>query len=500
VTALQGRASAPVDEAGRLLASVPTDLCIGGTWRPAGDGRSFAVEDPATGATLATVADAGPAEAVAALDAAAATQPAWAAVSPRDRSDLLRAAFDAVRERAEDFAQLISLEMGKPLAEARGEVAYAADFLRWFSEEAPRAYGRYSLAPDGRSRLLVSKHPVGPCLLVTPWNFPLAMATRKIGPALAAGCTTILKPAELTPLTSALFTALLHDVGVPAGVVNLVQTTRPGDVVGPLLQDSRLRKLSFTGSTPVGRRLLRDCADGVIRTSMELGGNAPFIVFEDADVDAAVEGALRAKLRNAGEACTAANRFLVAAPVADRFAQALRERFADLVVGAGQQEGTDIGPLIDGRSRDKVHRLVTEAVAEGAAVVTGGATVPGPGYFYPPTVLTQVPSTAAILKEEIFGPVAPIVAFHDEDQAVALANATQYGLAAYVYTRDLDRGLRMSDRLDVGMVGLNTGVISNAAAPFGGVKQSGTGREGGPEGLDEYMETRYTAISTTSGA
>lgn len=478
-----------------LLASVPTDLFIGGKWRPAAGGATFDVEDPATGEVLLTIADAQPEDGRAALDAAVEAQADWAKTPPRERGEILRRAFEAVTARAEDFALLMTLEMGKPLPEARGEVTYGAEFLRWFSEEAVRAFGRYSVAPDGKSRLLVTKKPVGPCLLITPWNFPLAMATRKIAPAVAAGCTMVLKPANLTPLTSLLFAKVLEEAGLPAGVLNVVQTASAGEVTGPLIKDSRLRKLSFTGSTPVGRRLIKDSADMVLRTSMELGGNAPFLVFEDADLDAAVAGAMAAKLRNMGEACTAANRFIVQESVAEEFSRKFAEKMAEMTVGRGTEDSTKVGPLIDGKSRDKVHSLVTGALDAGAEAVTGGAPVDGPGYFYQPTVLRNVAPDSPILKEEIFGPVAPITTFRTEDEAVALANATEYGLASYVYTKDLNRGLRMGERIESGMMGLNAGVISNAAAPFGGVKQSGLGREGGIEGIEEYLNTQYIGIA-----
>jgi succinate-semialdehyde dehydrogenase/glutarate-semialdehyde dehydrogenase len=396
---------------------------------------------------------------------------------------------------SDDFAILMSLEMGKPFLEAKGEVAYGSEFLRWFSEEAVRVNGRYQTAPDGKNRLMVLKKPVGPALLITPWNFPLAMATRKIGPAIAAGCTSILKPAALTPLTSLLFAKVLHEVGVPAGVVNVIQTSRVSEVTGPIIKDSRLRKLSFTGSTPIGKMLIKDSADQVLRTSMELGGNAPFLVFEDADVDKAVEGAMQAKLRNMGEACTAANRFLIHESVADEFAKKLTARFAALKVARGVEEGTNIGPVIDEKSRNAIHALVTDATSKGAKILTGGVIPTGEGYFYPPTVLQGVAANSEILKNEIFGPVAPIVTFKTEDEAVAMANDTEYGLVAYAFTKDLNRGLRLAERLETGMFGLNTGLVSNPAGPFGGVKQSGLGREGSIEGIEEYLETVYVGIA-----
>ncbi|TCN49731.1 succinate-semialdehyde dehydrogenase/glutarate-semialdehyde dehydrogenase [Rhodococcus sp. SMB37] len=477
-----------------LLATLPTGLYIDGRWRDSSTGSRFAVDDPATAEELTTVADASPDDARAALDAAVAAQESWAATPPRVRGELLRKAYEAVIARVDDFALLMTLEMGKALPEARGEVAYGAEFLRWFSEEAVRIDGRYTTAPDGASRLLVLKKPVGPCLLITPWNFPLAMATRKIAPALAAGCTTVVKPAALTPLTTLLFAQILDEVGVPAGVVNVVPTSGAGAATGPLIADPRLRKLSFTGSTEVGRKLLEQASTNVLRTSMELGGNAPFIVFEDADLDAAIEGAVAAKLRNVGEACTAANRFYVHEDVADEFAQRLAARFEAKRVGRGTEDGVDLGPLIDEAGRDKVTALVDDAVRRGATVVTGGAALPGAGWFYRPTVLAGVPEDAEILSEEIFGPVAPITTFRSEDEAVALANGTDFGLISYVYTRDAARMLRIPERLESGMLGINSGVISNPAAPFGGVKQSGLGREGGHEGIDEYLETMYVGI------
>lgn len=478
-----------------LLDMVPGRLYIAGRWRDASASATFAVDDPATGLTLRRVSDATAVDGLAALDAAAAAQDEWAATAPRVRGELLRSVFETVTSRAEDFALLMTLEMGKPLAEARGEVAYGAEFLRWFSEEAARVSGRYAVAPDGVTRLMVHKRPVGPCLLITPWNFPLAMATRKIAPAIAAGCTMVVKPARLTPLTTLLLTSVFHDAGLPAGVLNVVPTSDANGVTTPLLGDPRLRKVSFTGSTPVGRDLIRLSADQVLRTSMELGGNAPFLVFEDADLDAAVDGAMKAKLRNMGEACTAANRFIVHESVVAEFGRRLATAMSELVVARGTTDGAQIGPLIDERSRQSVHRHVEDACAAGAVALTGGVPAPGAGWFYPPTVLADVPRDAAILSEEIFGPVAPIVSFRDEREAVKLANSTQYGLAAYVFTRDVARSLRLSESIEAGMLGVNTGIISNPAAPFGGVKQSGLGREGGTEGIEEYLETRYVAFA-----
>ena len=483
----------------RVLDLVPTGLYINGVWRDASDGKTFDVFDPATGKLLKTIADASYQDGQDAMAAAHDTQKSWAATAPRVRAELLRAAFEKITAMSDDFAILMSLEMGKPFLEAKGEVAYGSEFLRWFSEEAVRVNGRYQTAPDGKNRLMVLKKPVGPALLITPWNFPLAMATRKIGPAIAAGCTSILKPAALTPLTSLLFAKVLQEVGVPAGVVNVIQTSRVSEVTGPIIKDSRLRKLSFTGSTPIGKMLIRDSADQVLRTSMELGGNAPFLVFEDADVDKAVEGAMQAKLRNMGEACTAANRFLIHESVADEFAQKLTARFAALKVARGVEEGTNIGPVIDEKSRNAIHALVTDATSKGAKILTGGVIPTGEGYFYPPTVLQGVAANSEILKNEIFGPVAPIVTFKTEDEAVAMANDTEYGLVAYAFTKDLNRGLRLAERLETGMFGLNTGLVSNPAGPFGGVKQSGLGREGSLEGIEEYLETVYVGIADPIG-
>lgn len=479
---------------GGISTGLFTGLFIDGRWQDAEGSRTFAVHDPATGDVLARVADASPADGLRALDAAVAAADAWAATAPRARAELLRRAFDLLQERADEFALLMTREMGKPLAEARGEVAYGGEFLRWFSEEAVRIAGRYGLNPEGTGHMIVSQHPVGPCFLITPWNFPLAMATRKIAPALAAGCTVVVKPAELTPLTTLLFAQLLVDAGLPAGVVNVVPTTSAADVSAPIIADRRLRKLSFTGSTPVGRRLLAQAAPGVLRTSMELGGNAPFVVFDDADLDKAVEGAMLAKFRNIGQACTAANRFIVQRGVADEFARRVTERVRAMKVGAGTASDVQIGPLIDDRAVAKAAHLVADAVSRGAVVTTGGEALDGPGTFFAPTVLTGVAPGSEILTEEIFGPVLAIAVFDDEDDAVRLANDTEYGLVSYVFTRDLARGHRMIERLRTGMMGLNAGVVSNAAAPFGGVGQSGLGREGGLEGIHEYLSTKYTLI------
>ncbi|MFF2632873.1 NAD-dependent succinate-semialdehyde dehydrogenase [Microbacterium sp. NPDC058021] len=477
-----------------LLGRVPTGLYIDGAWTDATGGRTFAVYDPATGDVLREIADASPEDGIRALDAAVAAQEGWAATAPRARAEVLRRAFDLVQERREDLALLMTMEMGKPLAEARGEVGYGGEFLRWFSEEAVRIAGRYGLNPEGTGRMVVSQRPVGPCLFITPWNFPFAMATRKIAPALAAGCTVVIKPPELTPLTTLFFTQLLADAGVPAGVVNVVTTTTSGEVSAPIIADPRLRKLSFTGSTPVGRKLIAQAAEGVLRVSMELGGNAPFVVFDDADLDKAVDGAMLAKFRNVGQACTAANRFIVHAAVADEFTRRITERVQAMPVGRGTEDGVQIGPLIDEKAVAKAAELVEDAVARGARVLTGGTALEGPGTFYEPTVVAGVTAGSAILREEIFGPVLAIATFTDEDEAVRLANDTEYGLVSYVFTQDLARGHRMIDRLETGMMGLNVGVVSNAAAPFGGVKQSGIGREGGAEGIHEFLSTKYTLI------
>ncbi|HEU4515172.1 MAG TPA: NAD-dependent succinate-semialdehyde dehydrogenase [Nocardioidaceae bacterium] len=479
----------------QLIESLNTGLYVDGKWRDSSDGETFEVEDPATGEVLTRVANATPEDGMAALAAATEAQRAWGATPPRERAEILRRAFETVTARADEFALLMTLEMGKPLAEAHGEVTYGAEFLRWFSEEAARISGRYAIAPDGKARLMVHKRPVGPSLFITPWNFPLAMATRKIAPAIAAGCTMIVKPATLTPLTTLLFASVLEEVGLPAGVLNVIPTSNAGAVTGPIIQDPRLRKLSFTGSTEVGRSLLKDSADQILRTSMELGGNAPFLVFEDADLDAAVDGAMIAKLRNMGEACTAANRFIVHESVAEQFSKRLAERMAALPVKRGTEEDAKIGPLIDEKSRRKVQELVEDAVKSGGKVRTGGKPADGAGYFYPPTVISGVGMDARILDEEVFGPVAPVVTFKTEDEAVAMANDTEYGLVAYAYTRDVSRTLRLADTIESGMLGINVGVVSNPAAPFGGVKQSGLGREGGFEGIEEFLETKYVGLA-----
>ncbi|WP_127129023.1 NAD-dependent succinate-semialdehyde dehydrogenase [Georgenia sp. SYP-B2076] len=475
-----------------VLDDLEDRLFIGGRWRESASGTRFDVVDPATGDAIAHVADATPADGIAALDAAVAAAESWAATTPRVRGEILRRAFDLVQTQFEELALLMTLEMGKPLAESRSEVTYGGEFLRWFSEEAVRINGRYGTNPEGTGRMIVSYRPVGPCYLITPWNFPLAMATRKIAPALAAGCTVVLKPAELTPLTTLALAGILQEAGLPDGVVNVVTTTDAAGVSGPIIRDPRLRKLSFTGSTPVGKQLIRQAADSVLRVSMELGGNAPFLVFEDADLDLAIDGAMLAKFRNIGQACTAANRFLVHESVAEEFAERVTARVRELHMGRGTEHGVTIGPLIDDRAVTKAQDLVDDAVMRRAALRVGGTSAPGPGTFFEPTVLVGVATGSRILEEEIFGPVLAIVPFADEADAVRLANATEFGLVSYVFTQDPARGQRMIDRLETGMMGLNVGAISNAAAPFGGVKQSGMGREGGVEGIHEYLSVKYT--------
>ena len=486
---------APAEQATAALRNTPTGLFIGGEWRPSTGGTTFDVENPATSETVATVSSANAEDARLALDAAVNAQEAWAATPARDRAEILRRGFELVVERRAQLAALITLEMGKPYTEALGEVTYGGEFLRWFSEEAVRCSGRYADTPERGLRALISHRPVGPCLLITPWNFPLAMATRKVAPAVAAGCTMLLKPAELTPLTALYFTQLMSEAGLPAGVLNVLPTTSPASISGALLADVRLRKLSFTGSTRVGQHLLKLAADNVLRTSMELGGNAPLIIFEDADLNTAVEGAMAAKLRNMGEACTAANRILVHASIAEDFTQRLATRFTELAIGNGLTDGVQIGPVIDARARDNLLSLVDDAVARGATIVTGGKPVDGPGYFVRPTLLRDVVPGSRVLTEEIFGPIAPIITFATDAQAIALAGDTTYGLASYVFTKDLARGLRIAEHLEFGMLGLNAGVISNAAAPFGGMKHSGFGREGGTEGIEEYLATQYIGLS-----
>ncbi|WP_054816124.1 NAD-dependent succinate-semialdehyde dehydrogenase [Nocardia arizonensis] len=478
-----------------VLQSVPTALWIGGPVEATG-GATFPVRDPATGEVLTRVADASPADAMRALDAAVAAQADWAATPARERGEILRRVYERITARAEEFALLMTLEMGKALPESRNEVRYGAEFFRWFSEEAVRIHGRYLHAPSGAGRIMVHKQPVGPCLAITPWNFPLAMGTRKIGPALAAGCTMIVKPASETPLTMLALAQLCSAAGLPDGVLSVITTSRSGAVTGPLLEDPRLRKLTFTGSTEVGKKLVAASANKLLRTSMELGGNAPFVVFDDADVDAAVQGAMLAKLRNGGEACTAANRFHVQRGVLEEFTAKLVDVMSNSVVlGPGSDPATTLGPLVNSDQLNTVSELVDDAVGAGATVRLGGKAPGGPGWFYPATILSEVPPTARIMSEEVFGPVAPIVGFDTEAQGLAAANDTRYGLVSYVYTRDLDRALRIAEGLESGMVGVNRGVISDPAAPFGGVKESGFGREGGSEGIEEYLSTKYIALT-----
>jgi succinate-semialdehyde dehydrogenase/glutarate-semialdehyde dehydrogenase len=472
--------------------TVPRGLFIQGQWRTTA--RTLPVFDPATGALLCAVADADPADGLAALDAACAAQRDWAATPPRERSDLLMGVHRALLAETDRLGLIATLEMGKPLAEARGEIAYAAEFFRWFAEEAVRLDGGYMPAPTGGSRFLVARQPVGPSLLITPWNFPVAMGARKIAPALAAGCTCVVKPAEQTPLSMLALAEVMAGAGLPAGVVNVITTADPAAVMTPLILDDRSRKLSFTGSTAVGKQLLAQCAQTVMRTSMELGGNAPLLVFDDADLDEAVEGAVAAKMRNIGQACTAANRILVQRGVADVFARRLAARLAELPMGRGTEPDVVVGPLIDAEAVAKVQRLVDDARARGATVLTGGCAPDGPGTFYPATVLVDVPDAAELCHTEIFGPVAAIGVFDTEDEAVSRANDTPYGLVSYVFTENLRRGLRVCEALETGMVGLNQGVVSNPAAPFGGVKESGLGREGGLTGIDEFLETKYIGV------
>jgi succinate-semialdehyde dehydrogenase/glutarate-semialdehyde dehydrogenase len=478
-----------------VLSKVPTDLFIGGTWRGASEGGRFDVTDPATGEVIAQVADGSAEDGLAAVAAAAEAGPAWAATPPRQRAEILRKAWQLMTDRADEIATLISLENGKALVDAKGEATYAAEFFRWYAEETVRMDGMVTTAPSGANRILVVHQPVGVCVLVTPWNFPAAMATRKMGPALGAGCTLVLKPASDTPLTALLMAQILDDAGVPAGVINVVPARRSGEVVAAMVNDERVRKLSFTGSTEVGKTLLKLAADSIVNTSMELGGNAPFLVFADADIDAAIEGAMIAKMRNGGEACTAANRFYVEEPVAEEFARKLADKMGAMKVGPGTADGTQVGPLVNEAAVQKCDELVTGALAAGARALLGGTVPDRTGWYYDPTVLVDVPADAEILKEEIFGPVAPIVTFTTEDEAVRMANDTEFGLVAYLYTGDLARGLRVSEALESGMVGLNRGLVSDPAAPFGGVKQSGIGREGGHEGLLDYTESKYIAVA-----
>jgi succinate-semialdehyde dehydrogenase / glutarate-semialdehyde dehydrogenase len=478
-----------------VLDRVPTQLYIGGEWRDATGGGTLPVEDPSTGETIAEVPDATVEDAVSALDAACAAQAEFAAMAPRERGEILRRAYEALVAQADDLALLMTLEMGKSVTESKAEILYAADFFNWFAGEAVRIDGTYKVADKGTGRVIVMRQPVGPCLFITPWNFPMAMGTRKIGPAIAAGCASVIKPAKQTPLSMFMLAKILEEAGLPGGALNVVTAKSSGKTMEPLIKDPRLRKLSFTGSTEVGRELMKSGADQVLKMSMELGGNAPFIVFEDADLDAAVDGAMLAKMRNVGEACTSANRFHVAESVADEFASKLAERMGAMKIGRGSEDGVEVGPLIDGTQRDKVAELVTDAVGKGAKVLTGGESEGGRGYFYKPTVLTDISDDAQLLQEEIFGPVAPVKGFTTEEEAIAAANDTEYGLVAYLYTRDLNRAFRVAEKLETGMLGLNQGVVSNAGAPFGGVKASGIGREGGNEGIEEYLETKYIAMA-----
>jgi succinate-semialdehyde dehydrogenase/glutarate-semialdehyde dehydrogenase len=478
----------------QVIDQVPKQLYIAGEWRDGAKG-SFPVEDPSVGEPLCDVADASVDDARAALDAAVAAGPEFAAMAPRDRGEILRRAFETIIERKDDLALLMTLEMGKTIKESLAEITYAAEFFRWYSEEAVRIDGRYTMAANGAGRVLTMKQPVGPCLFITPWNFPLAMGTRKIGPAVAAGCTMVVKPAGQTPLSMLMLGRILEEAGLPGGVLNLFTASSSSETTGPLIADPRLRKLSFTGSTEVGRKLMAQASETLLRLSMELGGNAPFIVFEDADIDAAVAGAMVAKMRNMGEACTSANRFHVAGAVAEQFADKLAEKMGAMKLGRGVEADTDVGPLIDDTQRSKVADLVQDAIGRGAKAVVGGRARDGAGYFYQPTVLTDIPDDAKLLSEEIFGPVAPVKGFADEDEAITAANDTEYGLVAYVFTNDLKRALRVCEKLETGMIGLNQGIVSNAQAPFGGVKQSGFGREGGYEGIQEYLETKYVAVN-----
>jgi succinate-semialdehyde dehydrogenase/glutarate-semialdehyde dehydrogenase len=479
----------------QVVDNVPKQLFIGGEWRDAAGSATLSVEDPSTGESLCEVADASEEDARAALDAAVEAQGEFREMGPRERSDILRRAFDTIMGRIDDLALLMTLEMGKTIAESKAEITYAADFFRWFSEQAVRIDGRFAVNQTGKGRVLVMRQPIGPCLMITPWNFPMAMGTRKIGPAVAAGCTMVVKPAQQTPLSMLALAQILQECGLPEGVLNVFTSSSSSKTSGPLIADPRLRKLTFTGSTEVGRKLIEQSAEQVLKVSMELGGNAPFLVFDDADVDAAVENAIIAKMRNVGEACTAANRFHVADKVRDEFTEKLAEKMGALKVGRGVDDGVDVGPLIDDDQRQKVKELVDDASGKGASVVVGGTATDGAGYFFEPTVLGDVPAEANLLKEEIFGPVAPVTGFDEEDAAIAAANDTEYGLVAYVFTRDLNRAIRVSERLETGMVGLNQGMVSNAAAPFGGAKASGFGREGGYEGIEEYLNVKYVAMN-----
>jgi succinate-semialdehyde dehydrogenase / glutarate-semialdehyde dehydrogenase len=483
-----------------VIEGVKKQLFIGGEWRDAAEGDTLAVEDPSTGETLCEVADAQPEDALAALDAATEAQADWAKHPPRERGEILRRAFEKITERMDELALLMTLEMGKPITDSKAEITYASEFFRWYAEQAVRIGGSYSISPDGAQRIITMKQPVGPCLMITPWNFPMAMGTRKIGPAVAAGCTMVMKPAKATPLSMLALAEILEEAGLPAGVLNVVTSSSSSDVVSPIISDPRLRKLTFTGSTEVGRRLMEQASENILRVSMELGGNAPFLVFDDADIDDAINGALVAKMRNIGEACTAANRFHVADSIADEFAERLAEKMGQMKVARGTEEGAQVGPLIDEEQLEKVAELVDDALEKGAKALVGAHKIDGHGYFYEPTVLNDVPKEADLRYEEIFGPVAPIFSFDSEEEAIAAANDTEYGLVAYVYTNNFKRALRVIEGLEVGMVGLNQGMVSNAAAPFGGVKQSGFGREGGVEGIEEYLETKYVAVNLPAEA
>jgi succinate-semialdehyde dehydrogenase / glutarate-semialdehyde dehydrogenase len=478
-----------------VVDGIPKKLYIGGEWRDASGAATLAVIDPSTEEPIAEVADATPDDAMAALDAAVEAQAEWGATAPNDRAGILWKAFELMTERVDELGTLMTLEMGKPVAESKAEILYAADFFRWFSGEALRIDGNYKQFANGTSRVLVMKQPVGPSLMITPWNFPMAMGTRKVGPALAAGCTSVIKPAQQTPLSMLAMAQILEEAGLPGGALNIVTTSSSGPTTGPLIEDPRLRKLSFTGSTEVGRKLIAASANNVLKVSMELGGNAPFLIFDDADLDEAVDGALLAKMRNIGEACTAANRFHVAESVREEFTQRLAAKMGSLKLGRGTDPDVQVGPLIDEPSREKVKELIDDALSRGATAVVGGEIPDGRGYFVPPTVLGGVPADARVFHEEIFGPVAPVGGFESEEEAIARANDTEYGLVAYVFTRDIKRALRVCEGLETGMVGLNQGMVSNAGAPFGGVKQSGIGREGGTEGLEEFLETKYVAVN-----
>lgn len=477
-----------------IIDKLNTGLFINGQWREAEGGKTIDVLNPATRDLITTVADGTAADAAEAIKVAGDTQESWAATPPRERAEILRRAFELLIERADDIAAVMTAEMGKPFAESKGEVTYGAEFFRWFSEEAVRVGGEYTQSTDGKTRVMVSREPVGPCILITPWNFPLAMGTRKIGPAIAAGCTMVFKPAKLTPLTSLMLVDVLVEAGLPAGVLNVVTSESARRVVTPWMESGIARKVTFTGSTEVGIGLLKQAADNVMKTSMELGGNAPFVVCDDADIDKAVTGAVQAKMRNGGEACTSANRLFVHSSIAEEFSTKLTERIGSMTVGNGLDEGTEVGPLVDQDSLDKVASLVDDAVSKGAKVLTGGSKIEGKGFFYSPTVMTDVPLDSEIRTTEIFGPVAPIVTFDTDEEGIALANETEFGLAGYLFSENVERALNLADKMQVGMVGLNTGLVSNPAAPFGGVKKSGLGREGGSVGIEEFLEVKYVAL------